>query len=234
MFSLEYDHSYKLEELMIKKAFAFTLLILCISVFNSYGKIEASWVAFSGSGTPSPAEIRIVDEFNKSMTIEVNLYGINVEKRIQDGEQYQFISIPDSDWLTDIGKPKLPVVRSLFTIPSASEIALEIESEDYNVLSNYKVYPVGKPVVKNGRNNTVYIDEQFTIDRDFYASNVVYPQETAKISFSGYLRDQRIVQLEFRPIKYNPSTKELFYSKHIVIRLSYKDGFAGIGLLKNL
>ena len=219
---------------MIKKTLAFTLLMLCISVFNSYGKVEASWVAFSGNGTPSPAEIRIVDEFNKSMTIEVNLYGINVEKRIQDGEQYQFISIPDSDWLTDIGKPKLPIVRSLFTIPSASEIALEIESEDYNVLSDYKVYPVGKPVVKNGRNNTVYIDEQFTIDRDFYASNVVYPQETAKISFSGYLRDQRIVQLEFRPIKYNPSTKELFYSNHIVIRLSYKDGFAGIGLLKNL
>ncbi|MGB9596300.1 MAG: C25 family cysteine peptidase, partial [Candidatus Poribacteria bacterium] len=219
---------------MIRKAFAFTLLILLISVINSYSKGETSWIAFSGNGISSPAEIRIVDEFNGSMDVELSLNGINIEKRIQDNEEYQFISIPNSDWLKDVGKPKLPIVRSLFTIPNTSEISLEVEFEDRNVLSKYKVYPAGKPIVKNGRNNTVYIDEQFAIDKEFYKSNIVYPQETVKISFSGYLRDQKVVQLEFHPIKYNPSTKELFYSKLIRVRLNYKQGFTVSGLLKNL
>ncbi len=219
---------------MIRKTLIFTLFILFIFTINSFGKGATSWIAFSGKATPSPAEIKITDESNGSMTIEMNLYGINVESKMQNNEQYQSISIPNSDWLKDVGKPKLPVVRSIFTIPNTSEPSLEIESEAYNVLPNYKVYPVGKPIVRNGRNNTVYIDEQFTIDKDFYSSNIIYPQEVVNISFSGYLRDQKIVQLEFRPVKYNPLTKELFCSKNIRVRLNYKGGFARSGLLKNL
>jgi hypothetical protein len=218
------------------RIFAISMLILGISAFGSLGKEAISWVALSGNKTPSPAEILIIDETSEGMTVEMSFNGFNVEKRTQNNSQFQFISIPNYGWLDEVGMPQLPIVRSLFTIPASGDIAISVESEDYKTLSGYNIYPTGKKVVKNGRNKTVYIDEEFAINKEFYVTNNLYPQEVSKISSSGYLRDQRVIQLEFHPIRYIPSTKELFCYTYIRIHLTYKNygGFGKTGLLKNL
>lgn len=212
------------------------LLILSLTVINVWGLETSVWTSFAGIDTPAPAKTHIIEN-NNSVVVEMNLDGINVEERIKEGKQFQFLSTPNTDWTSEIGKPKLPVVRAIVKIPSDGSVTIKVENEEHIILPNYNVYPVGKQVVKNGRGGTVYLDENFTIDKEFYSTDNIYPQELASISFSGHLRDERIVQLEFHPIRYNPSSQELFCYSYLRVRLTY-EGTSRImkpsGLLSNI
>ncbi|MDQ1327340.1 MAG: hypothetical protein QG641_620, partial [Candidatus Poribacteria bacterium] len=220
-FSIHHIFYEKLEELILKSVLIALLLILSLAVINVWSLETNVWTSFAGIDTPAPAKTHIVEN-NNSIIVEMNLDGINVEERMKEGKRFQCLSVPNTDWTSEIGKPKLPVVRAIVKIPSDGSVTIKAENEEHIILPNYNVYPVGKQIVKNGRRGTVYLDEEFTIDKGFYSTDSIYPQELANISFSGHLRDERIVQLEFHPIRYNPSSQELFCYSYLRVRLMYE------------
>jgi hypothetical protein len=188
--------------------------------------------SFVGGGHPAPAEIEVVEQDGDSISVDMMLDGVNVQEREEDGKKFQFLSIPQADWTNETGRPKLPVIRALLMIPSDNDVRIQIEDGDHTILKkkpdesgNYKgynVYPVGKKV-RRSRGEAVYIDEEFAFDEEFYSTfSGFYPQTLADISFSGYLRDQRLVQLEFHPVRYNPGSGELMCYSFLRVRLSYE------------
>lgn len=221
----------------MKLVLTILLLILSLAVINVWGSETNVWTSFAGAETPAPAKTQITEENGNSVVVEMNLDGMNVEERIEGGKRFQFLSVPSTDWTSEIGKPKLPVVRSIVKIPSDGNVTIKVENEEHTTFPNYNVYPVGKKVVKNGRGGTVYVDEDFTIDKRFYSTDNIYPQELANISFSGRLRDERIIQLELHPIRYNPLSRELFCYSYLRIRLTYEGTpriMKSSGLLSNI
>jgi hypothetical protein len=185
------------------------------------------WISFTGGGYPAPAEIEVGTwQSRDGVLVDMMLDGINVQDREERGTKFQFLSIPQAagstgGWTNETGKPKLPVIRTLLMIPSDNDLRIQIEDEDHTILQGYKVYPVGKEVVRRGRGDTVYVDEEFAFDEEFYSTDGFYPHELADISFSGYLRDQRLVQLEFHPITYNPPSGELMCYSFLSVRVTY-------------
>ena len=180
------------------------------------------WTSFTGVDHPTPAEIEVVEQDGDSVLVDMMLDGMNVQEREEHGREFQFLSIPQAGWTNETGKPKLPVVRALLTIPSDSDVGIQIEDGDRTILREYNVYPVGEKV-RRSRGEAVYIDEEFTFDEEFYSTfNGFYPQSLADISFSGHLRDQRLIQLEFRPVRYNPHSGDLICYSFLRVRLTYE------------
>jgi hypothetical protein len=213
-------------------------VLMCLTLMfaiNAFG-LEKKWIPLTGNS--APAKTQIIEETQNSITIEMKLNGFNVEQKIVNGKSYQFLSVPMSDWMNQTGKPKLPVIRSLIVAPSDGDIQINIEDSEHIKLTDYNVYPVGKQIVKNGRNGSVYVDEEFTINNDFYATDDFYPQELARVAYSGYMREQRLVQLEFHPIMYHPLSKELLCYSFLRVRLTFKNSLNTAnsyqGLLRNV
>ncbi|MBU0999589.1 hypothetical protein KKG24_04825, partial [Patescibacteria group bacterium] len=129
----------------------------------------------------------------------------------------------------EIGKPKVPVIRRLISVPSFSDISLEINEGDYVTYYNYDIIPVQEPIpdVANAKIN-------FTIDEEFYSTDSFYPKQRAKIENRGIIRDHKVVQLEIFPFEYNPDKKELRFYKNIDIKLKYKGKYPNSNNQKDL
>ena len=176
------------------------IIALFVIVFTINAAAFDEWISFTGSGISMPAETWVAQQDAYGVSVEMTLDGMNVQEREEQGRIFHFLSVPQANWTNETGRPKLPVIRTLLMIPSRSDVSIEIEGEESTILSGYNVYPVGEEVIKY-RGEAVYIGEEFAIDESFYSKDTFYPQELASISFSGYLRDQRLVQLEFHPIR---------------------------------
>lgn len=205
---------------MFRKNFV-VINFLFILVFNVLASGSSSWKSFSSSNKPTPAEIEVLEQNNKGVLLSVSLSGINIQELQIDKEKFHLLSIPQGNWTDEIGKPKMPVIRTFLIAPFNDNLRIQVEDKAHINLKGYKVFPVEMEVVKNPRSDTTYIDKKFAIDEEFYASDRLYPEELARISFAGYLRDVPIVQLEIRPIRYNPQSDELICYNQLNIRLSY-------------
>ena len=193
----------------------FLCLVVSLTIGVSAVKAEV-WMSFTGFDHPTPAEIQVMEQSRDTILVEMTLDGVNVRGRKEHGQQFQFLSVPQADWTNETGKPKLPVLRTLLMIPSVNDVEIQIEDENYTILKGYNVYPVGRKVVKYSSDGTVY--------EAFYSTNSFYPQKVANISFSGYLRAQRLIQLELHPIRYNPRLGELMCYSFLRVQLIYGGG----------
>lgn len=216
---------------------AVAIIFICFIIALAIDDALGDWISLTGVGQPTMAEIEVTELGSEGILVDMMLDGINVEERQEHGEMFQVLSIPQADWTNDTGKPKLPVVRTLLSIPSNDNVVIQIEDETHRNFDGYRVYPVGKEVVRQAGGEAVYIDEEFSLDESFYSTNSFYPQDVAQISFSGHLRDQRLIQLEIRPIRYNPFSGELVCHSFLSIRLTYegrsgmRDSAQGLGPL---
>ena len=213
------------------------IVIICFAVvltINADAIEVETWQPFVDGSYPVPAETEVIEQDGTSVLVDMILDGMNVQERNEQGRIFQYLSVPKANCTEETGKPKLPVVRTLLMIPSSSDIQIQIEDAEHKILENYNVYPVGEEVVKH-QGQAVYIGEEFAIDEEFYNTNKFYPQKLASVSFSGHLRDQRMVQLEFHPIRYNPSSGELMCYSFLRVRLTYGAGMgARPGMLPNM
>lgn len=206
------------------------LILSFITIFGVYATGSKDWKSFNGSTHPGPAEFEILQQDNNGILLKVTLNGMNVQEQEINGKRFHLLSVPQASWTNESGKPKIPIIRTLLIVPPCNNMKVYMEDGDHISLKEYKAIPVGKKVIKNPRSEKAYVDEEFTLDEDFYSKNVFYPNEIARIAFSGYLRDQKIVQLEIHPIKYNPQTKELMCYNLLYMRLSYD----GVGSLSSI
>ena len=216
---------------MIRFAVA-VMCILAILTTDAFAMEIGEWESFTGVGHPTSAEIEVVEQGRDSILVDMTLDGMKVQEREQDGTKFHFLSIPQADWTKETGKPRLPVIRTLLSIPSNGDVEIQIEDENHTILKGYKVYPVGKEVVRRGE--FAYIDEEFAFDEEFYSLDGFYPKNLADVSFSGYLRDQRLIQLELHPITYNPRSGELICRSFLRVRLTYDGRAGGIAALSRL
>ena len=198
-------------------------ILICLLASVSVNALGSSWewVSFTESEYPSSASVEVIEQDENNALVEMNLKGMYTQKCREDGRNFHYLSIPESDWMQESGKPKLPIVRALLKIPSNTNVDIQVEDDSHIRLRGYIPYPAGKKVVKRSHGEFAYVDEEFAFDHDLYSGNVVYPQKIAHVSFLGHLRQQRLAQLEFYPIRYDPRSAELICHYSIQVRLSY-------------
>lgn len=166
--------------------------------------------------------IKMVESDEKGIVLEFQAQSFNVEKRVVDGITYQTISIDQLGNTRIAGMPQVPVRRLPIAIPPDAKPTLEVIDNEMMVYFGYLLHPVHENIViENGINEK--IEERFALNTSIYEKDTLYPRELVELVSSGYMRSQKVAQINIYPIQHNPVTGELrFYSK-IRFKVNYSN-----------
>jgi hypothetical protein len=172
---------------------------------------------------PEADGLKLLKSDAQGVILELRLSHFQVEDKTHEGVTYQALTIPDLGQSSEVGSPQVPFKGVLLGIPSSGEPRVEILESEHQLFTGYNLYPAPRPVLKE-REDTRYLDQEFAIDQAVYSSNIFYPGHLAQIGFSGYMRDQRVAQLQIYPIQYNPATQELQFYTRVLVRVAFGVG----------
>lgn len=124
---------------------------------------------------------------------------------------------------TDSGWPQLPIQGATVAIPPHADVSLVVlEAEGTVVGSRYAVCPVPQPIVEfDLAGQPRYGGERIAKDIEAYATHGAYPAAVAEVVETGFARGQRLAQLRFSPLQFDPAARELVHYPRIVVRLDY-------------
>lgn len=168
--------------------------------------------------------IEIIESSESGVTLELTTDEFKEEERIEESITYQRVSIPGyiHGHSSEIGKPQVPMKGVLLGVPTDSSIEISILDTESTTFPDYNLYPVPAQEAKES-GDIKYVAEIFTKDEAAYTSNDFYPDNLAELGFTGYMRDQKVVQIKIYPIQFNPVTQELKFYKKIRIRLDFSE-----------
>jgi hypothetical protein len=167
--------------------------------------------------------VRIVESDGSGVTVELVTSGFKTDSVEVKGQAYQRISIPSySHGYTAMkGFPRLPIKGVLVEVPEKSTFSLEILDSEEETYSGYFLYPVPLYQAQGGQGRSRYLAEQFTLDEGAYSDDRFHPGSPVELGNVGYLRDQRVVQLKFYPIQFDPVTGTIKLHKRIRVRMNF-------------
>lgn len=169
------------------------------------------------------------------LDLEVPMY--TVETLEIEGQIYQRISIEGYGFGGAPGEPELPQRGLLLGIPPGAQAHLKVLETESTLTKGLRIPPVPEikfdltdpgydPLLEGIPDFQVRLNENQAI----YSRNAFFPSLVAEIGDSGYLRDQRYVQVLIHPVQYNPVTGELKHHHFIKLQVSfsYPQGFMSL------
>lgn len=123
------------------------------------------------------------------------------------------------------GAPELPVKGAMVGVPAQGKVTLTVmEVEAITAPGTYTICPVGHPIVEaNPFNEPLsYQGEARVRDAAAYSMPGLSPAEPAVLLSTGFVRSQRVAQVQFRPFQYNPVTGELRFARRIRVQLTFE------------
>lgn len=219
---------------MVKSVPTLAVLAFVLSVviaFHTTPAMSQEWVSFDGvTSTATEPDFEVRESDVSGVSFDVAVYGMSVKDTVYQGVTYQRLNIPEYLWSAQVGAPEVPVVRALVAIPDCEDIVLEVTTADSVTHENFRVYPV--PELVDSDSPDGFLRENFVIDFSVYNTNALYPGVKAEIVTTGYIRDQRIVQVALYPVQFNPKNGQLRAYSGFKVNLSF-DSPSGT-LLKNV
>ncbi|MBI5198031.1 MAG: hypothetical protein HZA19_05415 [Nitrospirae bacterium] len=165
-----------------------------------------SWVLAS--------DVRLVRSDAAGATLEATVSDFRVDLTGIASKQFQHVTIPEWGQSKEIGKPQVPLRGALIGIPEEGRVTLKITGSDYQVLHLQKDFaPAAPPLVST---------TPFPMDKTVYQKDSFYPGPLAVEGFTGYMRDQKVMQVLFYPVQYNPVTREVRVYKRILVDVTFE------------
>jgi hypothetical protein len=124
-------------------------------------------------------------------------------------------SFGDVNLTTEAGRPQLPVYRALVGIPSQASYALNILSQPSRTYGEEYI-PVVAQVEPLSESDPILPEELAKL-----VPNETYPSQVVKIVEEAWIRDQRVVVLEFYPVQLSQGSKEVRYYSNLVAELVF-------------
>ena len=197
-----------------------TLLLASLLLFFVNLSLAQSPAVLKGNDDVSQTPQRSVTD-NGINGIEVG-YSFSEPQQFQKKHRitdYVMLSIADFSHLQEVGKPALPSHIDLVAIPDGAEYKLTINNDIPMVKSSAKVYPALKPA----RDTQGAKEPEFEINKEFYETDLVYPQQSVQIIGEMKYRGIRMLMVQVCPVQYNPATSKLYIHSDI----NYEIEFSG-------
>ena len=180
------------------------VLILCtISALISVGQ------------THPTSALRILSVTGDTLTarfelpeLQIKMPPLSVEGESVDlGTEIHFVG---ADWTLDVGKPRLPVYAQPIGIPIAgTPVVTVIQARpEIRSIENVRITPED-PIFPT------------STSRPLRASQGFYPAKLVEVIPSGFIRDQRVGNLQINPVQYNSVTKQLRIFKSVTFRIDF-------------
>jgi len=169
--------------------------------------------------------IAITDDKSYDLKIE-NESVILSKPVITDIGQYVTVTMKEStSSLLYAGKPVLPVVTKVFTLPFGSEISHVdvIFSEENEIVLSKEVLPGSKPAFVSTESKSL---KKTVKDPDVYGNTELYPfSRYSYTTRAGLDNEEHVNYLTVRcyPVRYSPKQNIIYYSENIEINVLYKE-----------
>ena len=169
--------------------------------------------------------IAITDDKSYDLKIE-NESVILSKPVITDIGQYVTVTMKEStSSLLYAGKPVLPVVTKVFTLPFGSEISHVdvIFSEENEIVLSKEVLPGSKPAFVSTESKSL---KKTVKDPDVYGNTELYPfSRYSYTTRAGLDNEEHVNYLTVRcyPVRYSPKQNITYYSENIEINVLYKE-----------
>ncbi|MCK4591383.1 MAG: hypothetical protein KAT86_06485, partial [Candidatus Latescibacteria bacterium] len=148
-----------------------------------------------------------------------------------DSGEAEILQLSDCGTTDKVGYPMLPKKSVLVGVPLEVELRLQIISSRSVVQRGYSVAPVPQLVGKK-RDGEIFSEEHFVRDPQAYSGTFFSPSQVAALGKPGFLRDQRVVDIVFWPVRYNPVRQEIERYEEIVIKLLFSPPARRTGFLE--
>ena len=193
----------------------------------------AAWFGASSSAEQEPASIRtapsrddnihLIRSDTDSVVVEIHTPAYRLEVADVDGLGCQVLTVDGYGQTSDVGQPQLPVKGVLLGIPPTAELSLRVlELEGETIAGRYELCPSPELVVDQDlEGNIIHQALEFLRDEGVYSSDAFYPANVAEVGSIGFVRGQRIAELRFFPIRYNPVSGALRHCTRIRLELSF-------------
>ena len=160
---------------------------------------------------------------NQSLTINYSISELRLENSSNTEGTFYRVSIPGHVSSTAPGKPELPVLSRLITVPDGLEYKVsisEIKSSRINP-SHKKIKGILFPAQTGETKELKQNKPEFLIDKESYAARGILASDTVSIEQLGIIRDKRVANLFISPVHYNPRTNVLEVITSMKINISY-------------
>lgn len=123
-------------------------------------------------------------------------------------------------FIREISKPELPLLRRSFVIPSGVSVAdLQVQVLNERQLpGSYYIYPGQPPREADGSGPANFAGPDST-----YFSLSVYPAQAAAVTFDGMVQGYHVITISYYPLGYIPEKREL-YLRDVSVTVNYAPG----------
>ena len=175
-----------------------------------------------GNGPVPPPAVHIISSDQTGITLELTVAGVNVEPVELVGQRYDALAIPGCVPAEDAGRPALPRQTVLLGIPPGADLRLTAEALEVETLPGiYRIAPAPRWIAQSDE-EIQRLEPVYEPDQEVYASTAPYPAEPARLGQPGYIRSQRVVNLELTPVQYHPASGELRLIRRLRARLEFQ------------
>lgn len=137
--------------------------------------------------------------------------------------EYDMIQIRDTQVMTYVGNPALPVksISILLENPAIKDIEI-VSYEKKDIEGNFSIFPAQTPIPLSEKNETRM---EFTQPKpSVYRSSNAFPGYLFKNVGIFKMRNYNILNLIVYPIQYNPKEGKITFYKKMKFRITYKSG----------
>lgn len=206
-----------LKKLLLRPTVAlFTFLLMIWQIPSS---VEGSSQPPANGSYP---KLTVISSDEEGMTLKVEFPDFKSSKVEVGGLVFDVLEIPGCGKISEIGKPALPRYGAMVSVPlDVVPYVCDIETEK-TTHEDYLVYPAQEPapdVVQEFY--PPFPTPPFTMNEDFYKTDMLYPTNIVEHDPAGRIRDERVLPLRFVAFRHNPVKRELVFFSSITVRIGY-------------
>jgi len=194
-------------------------LIFVISlIFSLIPQRHQNVSAQDVSASDLPVSFEVENQDENSIEIVVSAPSFQINEIQIEGETFDSVSIADTPNKSVPGEPQLPSASKLIGVPPLAEVSIEIlEDASRELDGEYRIPNAPYPFIKDEFDTTQRWD--YDIQLPARSSAQISP---VKIAEEAWIRDQRVIRLQYTPFDFNPKTGILKWHPVVRIRIHFE------------
>lgn len=166
--------------------------------------------------------IRLLQADGQSLVLELITPEVVVEQAVVGDRPCQILRIDGFAMLGEPGAPLLPARGAWVGVPPDGEPSVTVLEEDVQTLEGrFVICSQGGLRVDFDEQGAHFLGYEAQWDAAIYAQDRFLPSAPVELAGTGYVRSQRLAQLRFQPLQYNPLTGEARLYTRLRVQVNY-------------
>jgi hypothetical protein len=178
------------------------------------------------------AKTEVLESNERRLRMRISLPAPTFAAHQVGGTEYQQIFMEGAGETGDIGKPGLPLLKSLYAVPLGADVAVSVIDTDGFDVPGVSLYPhQPDPVDQDPTARppfSTFQEDPFVLSRRTYRARRSFPSKVAGAELLGNMRDLRIGGLDLVAARYRPDLKRLHVFTSIDVSVEFGGANEGV------